>query len=169
LALIQCPECKREISDQALACPHCGAPRASSPQAPREQSVPRATPNRRPILMVILAAVLVVAAYLVSRPTLQKAGVVASARFAVDNAGGDEQCTVLGDYCMRVRCAVTNIGETSGVARVAADFLEDDTLVATHRGTTELLEPGQHDTLTLNFPEATMASTQHQYRCNQAQ
>ena len=26
MALIQCPECGREISDKAMACPHCGVP-----------------------------------------------------------------------------------------------------------------------------------------------
>lgn len=26
MSLIACPECAREISDQAAACPHCGAP-----------------------------------------------------------------------------------------------------------------------------------------------
>ncbi|HCJ6434223.1 zinc ribbon domain-containing protein [Acinetobacter baumannii] len=26
MALISCPECKREISDQAKSCPHCGFP-----------------------------------------------------------------------------------------------------------------------------------------------
>jgi hypothetical protein len=26
MTLIQCPECSREVSDQALACPHCGLP-----------------------------------------------------------------------------------------------------------------------------------------------
>lgn len=26
MALINCPECEREVSDQALACPHCGHP-----------------------------------------------------------------------------------------------------------------------------------------------
>lgn len=25
MALIQCPECGKEISDKAVACPHCGA------------------------------------------------------------------------------------------------------------------------------------------------
>ena len=28
MALIECSECKREISDKAVACPHCGAPRS---------------------------------------------------------------------------------------------------------------------------------------------
>ena len=66
---------------------------------------------------------------------------------------------------MRVRCAVTNIGDASGIARLAADLVEDSAVVATHRATTQLLVPGQHDTLTLDFPEATLASRQHQYRC----
>ena len=26
MALIQCSECKKEISDQATSCPNCGAP-----------------------------------------------------------------------------------------------------------------------------------------------
>jgi hypothetical protein len=26
MALIKCPECEREVSDQAMACPHCGYP-----------------------------------------------------------------------------------------------------------------------------------------------
>ncbi len=26
MALINCPECEREVSDQAIACPHCGYP-----------------------------------------------------------------------------------------------------------------------------------------------
>lgn len=30
MALIHCPECSSEISDRALACPQCGAPRQIS-------------------------------------------------------------------------------------------------------------------------------------------
>lgn len=26
MALIKCPECEKEISDKAPACPHCGCP-----------------------------------------------------------------------------------------------------------------------------------------------
>ena len=26
MALVKCPECGKEISDSALACPHCGCP-----------------------------------------------------------------------------------------------------------------------------------------------
>lgn len=29
MALIRCPECRREVSDKAASCPHCGAPIAA--------------------------------------------------------------------------------------------------------------------------------------------
>jgi len=29
MALINCPECKREISSMAISCPHCGIPMSS--------------------------------------------------------------------------------------------------------------------------------------------
>jgi hypothetical protein len=31
MALISCPECDSEVSDLALACPHCGCPLAEQP------------------------------------------------------------------------------------------------------------------------------------------
>lgn len=35
MALVQCTECSREISDKAASCPHCGAPRtAPTPSLP---------------------------------------------------------------------------------------------------------------------------------------
>lgn len=35
MALIRCPDCDREISERASACPHCGAPNAAQ-QGPAE-------------------------------------------------------------------------------------------------------------------------------------
>lgn len=35
MALGKCPECSRDVSDQATACPHCGHPlRVQPPQSP---------------------------------------------------------------------------------------------------------------------------------------
>ena len=31
MALIECPECNKEISDKAPACPHCGCPKEEFP------------------------------------------------------------------------------------------------------------------------------------------
>lgn len=36
MALITCPDCSREVSDRAPACPHCGAPIASVSIADKE-------------------------------------------------------------------------------------------------------------------------------------
>ena len=33
MSLIKCPECKKEISDQAITCPHCGFPLAQKEQS----------------------------------------------------------------------------------------------------------------------------------------
>ena len=42
MALIKCKECRKEISDLAASCPHCGAPlkaAATSPQTNYQQQV----------------------------------------------------------------------------------------------------------------------------------
>ena len=41
MALIKCYECEKEISDKALACPHCGAPKKKA--APSTEPEPLAT------------------------------------------------------------------------------------------------------------------------------
>jgi hypothetical protein len=33
MALVQCPECLREVSDKAVACPNCGYPLQNSPMS----------------------------------------------------------------------------------------------------------------------------------------
>lgn len=47
MALIKCHECGKEISDQALACPHCGAPPnvQASPEEAERQSANEGTPT----------------------------------------------------------------------------------------------------------------------------
>jgi len=38
MALIDCPECSKQISDQAAACPHCGHPiKSDDPEEPQPQ------------------------------------------------------------------------------------------------------------------------------------
>lgn len=37
MALINCPECGKEISDKALACPNCGNPMNKQPQQPQQE------------------------------------------------------------------------------------------------------------------------------------
>ena len=53
MALIECPECKKEISDKAPACPHCGGPAADRPAEKPNK------PGQANALHLILIAVLV--------------------------------------------------------------------------------------------------------------
>ncbi len=87
-------------------------------------------------------------------------------RFIVDNVDANETCTVLGEYCIRVRCAITNAGSAPGVIQVAAELNEDSVSIGTRRGTRNL-DLGQQDTLTFDFPEANLGK-QHSFRCYEA-
>lgn len=48
MALIQCPECGRNVSDQATSCPGCGAPLQTQPAA-QPQPTPQPQPQPQPI------------------------------------------------------------------------------------------------------------------------
>lgn len=46
MALINCPECGKEISDKAPACPHCGCPVVIAPPEPTEDDIRKQTIER---------------------------------------------------------------------------------------------------------------------------
>ena len=60
MALINCPECNHEISDQAKACPHCGCPVKKKVTRADEQT----KKNVKVFALILGAAILVVAAIL---------------------------------------------------------------------------------------------------------
>ena len=179
MALIQCQECKQEISDKASVCPHCGAPQTPSASAPPPPpSAPPSAPpppgpaaprSRSGAWLLTGLLVLVFGGYAVvqlSRNRHEEAPAVPpppAPKWLVDNVDANESCTQLGEYCIRVRCAVTNAGTASGVAQVAAELKEDSVAIGTRRGTRPL-DVGQQDTLTLDFPEANLGK-EHSFRC----
>lgn len=62
MALITCPECGREVSDRASACPHCGFPLSAASPAeadpqPAAEPVPAAKPPKKKTLYVCIAVV----------------------------------------------------------------------------------------------------------------
>lgn len=62
MALMGCPECKRDVSDQAAACPHCGFPlRAHTPNPPFDSALPpiRQELNQGPRPKAVSATVVV--------------------------------------------------------------------------------------------------------------
>ena len=50
MALTKCPECSKEISSQAVSCPHCGFPLGTTPkesaqiEQPNTEAMPKSTP-----------------------------------------------------------------------------------------------------------------------------
>ena len=93
MALVQCTECGREISDQAIACPQCGYPRR------------RTAPMTRGIKFLLAALVLmlvgmfafaIVAAWIMRQPVL------------IELPSGNASPTSLQSDCMpRDACART--------------------------------------------------------------
>jgi hypothetical protein len=71
MALIQCPECRQGISDQALACPKCGAPvrgsrgfasGAAAVAGNPHQFAPVVMTTRKPTLAALIVGVLILGA-----------------------------------------------------------------------------------------------------------
>ena len=46
MALIKCPECERDVSSKATACPHCGYPIERTAQGPRPVQIIEQTGRR---------------------------------------------------------------------------------------------------------------------------
>ena len=70
MALIQCPECGKEVSDKALACPNCGNPIAAPVEkvkAKKRRPRKKLSRTARIILVVCLAAVVVLAGLQIPR------------------------------------------------------------------------------------------------------
>ena len=111
----------------------------------------------------MIVAILALIGIGIAIPVLRKAGVVPSASFAVDNAGSDESCSVLGDYCLRVQCAATNTGNAQGSVRIVAEIVPDSGAAVTHV-TTRVLTPGEREVVALDFMEAEMGN-HYKYRC----
>lgn len=55
MALIKCPDCSREISTEASACPGCGRPMGPAAQGepPRTAAAPQPGPTAQPAPMVV--------------------------------------------------------------------------------------------------------------------
>lgn len=86
MALIACSECRKEISNKAFSCPHCGAPLRVSAQSPRESAATQ--PKKRGVWKWVIGvpvvgflALLAFGAYISSTPEGRERG---DARAAID-------------------------------------------------------------------------------------
>ena len=196
MSLVPCPECNQQVSTLAATCPHCGAPlqhaaaTASAPPSPPPPPAPAPAPTPEPVrappttlapeapargfpwFLVLMAAVIVGIVLLQRKKSdgSQGADTPAAApapKWIIDNVDANDSCTELGEYCVRVRCAITNSGTAAGIAQVAADLAEDSVVIATRRAT-HSLDVGAQDTLVLDFPEANLGK-EHSFRCYEPQ
>ncbi len=62
MALIQCPECRQQVSDQAIACPHCGYSMAYAMDHPVVEYLETRRKNRNTLFLVLLTLPLVACA-----------------------------------------------------------------------------------------------------------
>ena len=173
MALVSCTECGKQVSDKASSCPNCGAPIVSgsaSAPAPPAAKASSSVSVRRIATLLGLGFILIVG-YLwfrragsdpASRGILPRA-IVPSPHFLLTTAGGSDECSVFGEYCMRAKCAVANDGNAAGVASVDISLILDGSPVATRRSLVSLA-PGQSDTARQDFNEAEMSKT-YSYQC----
>lgn len=178
MPLIACAACGRQISDQAEACIQCGQPmgrNSGSFSRDREGTLPggRTTAALRVVLRLILVgigciALLFIGALIVGMvrginpPSSDSHGPAPTAVFQVSDQLSDENCTQLGDYCIRVHCSFINSGKGPGEQRVSAQLLDGSTLVSEKYSSLTLLA-GASQRVDFDFPEAELDG-QHDYR-----
>lgn len=84
MSLVICPECKREISDQANACPHCGFPMSTDlPTNNIEESMAAKKPSKSKKYIIISIAILGIIAICmyVIRPIILKKRILEEAQY----------------------------------------------------------------------------------------
>lgn len=90
MALILCPECKREISDAAQSCPHCGHPISSNSKTPQQvevTSIKISTKNPQKIIFGIIGVLAIIAVIIVAITISNKNKAALSRQKYIENLG----------------------------------------------------------------------------------
>lgn len=83
------------------------------------------------------------------------------AKFVVlEHSQLDDECTELGDYCIRVHCTFYNDGNAAGLRPVGAQLLDGTESVAVRESTLTLLPDGRQQ-LYFDFKEAELDGDHH--------
>lgn len=112
MALINCPECKREISDQALSCPNCGFP------LQKEQIV---TPVNQPGLKRSTSSNIVIGVFLI----LIIAGILIILMGRPNNNSSQQLAETASDTIQRLQKAIDSINN-NGIDGIYYDKNEKD-------------------------------------------
>lgn len=86
MPLIECPKCRKQISDKVLRCPQCGAPRLSiaspSPRSPGLSEKPRKRTGIRIFSLLLLAIIIGVSYWFWRASTSNRAAPLSAGIFA---------------------------------------------------------------------------------------
>jgi len=154
VALRFCTECGKEVSDRALACPHCGHPveDAIVPQKV-EPPVVIVKKNSHPALTFIGIAAIVLGALL--GIVILIAVTHKEAKFIATDGTSDDACTQWTDYCINVYCSYKNVGNAAGQQRVRVQLMDTNTAAVRADHYNDLtLAPQESQRLTFAYPEA---------------
>ncbi|HEY7501580.1 MAG TPA: hypothetical protein VH740_23865 [Vicinamibacterales bacterium] len=160
-----CAQCGKQTDRNGSFCSHCGnrldADPASPPVPPIQVSQqPAAAPvtvakNTHPILTFIGGTVVVLIIVGVAANMLDKNA--SAVRFVATDVLTDDNCTVMGDYCLRVHCTFQNSGSAAGERNVRAQLIsEPDAKIVGDQTSRLTLMENATQRVTFNFPEATI-------------
>lgn len=150
MSMKECSECKKEMSDRAATCPHCGNPQSKMP-APTPALAPvTIKKNSHPFLTVVSGLAIALVALGV---VLHAVG--SSPRIVVTDVHNDANCTQLFDYCINVNCTFQNQGTSAGAQRVTAELIDKASRNVRAEHSSEVtLMPNATQRVTFSFPEA---------------
>jgi hypothetical protein len=167
MAMIHCVACGHEVSEQAASCPNCGQPIA------RKSGGGTALKVIGIVAAVVIAIILVIALVAGHRsssastttptpppPPPKPAPFQIAAQYS-----RDDECTQLGDYCIRIHCTYSNAGAIAADETAGAQFFDRRQSIAIRQGTLTLL-PGASKEVYFDFPEAELGDGHfYTYQC----
>ncbi|WP_419806294.1 zinc ribbon domain-containing protein [Terriglobus sp.] len=172
MALMFCPACGKEVSDTAPTCPHCGhVVRDGGSRLGRAVKWLLIFGGGAALCFAVLA---LIGSETSSKPPLvgdSGSAVVKiqdppppppAAKFVVlEHSQRDDECTEVGDYCIRVHCTFYNDGNAAGLRSIGAQLLDGTESVAIRESSLTLLPAGRQQ-LYFDFKEAELDGN-HRY------
>ena len=160
MALTTCPECNKEVSSAALACPHCAHPL----KAPKPSTARLVLNGIGLFVGLIIMAVVLVTVFGKGTPRTEVPA--PAAVFEVTDSQMDTTCSSVTDYCMNVYCTVRNRGNAAGSKRVMMRVgTANRGNIANYYKDTRL-EPGAEGRVEFRVPEVEVADSGVTYECS---
>lgn len=142
MALIQCPDCKTEVSDSASSCPKCARPISAAPAPIPAAAPPPAKRSTSPIALVVLVVIIAVVYYKFAMPKETKAMVnrVAAVTGVAVTPWIDRAETAVNDLLNR-RDQLDIVGKSvAGICHPTGTYVQVEKHVVRKQGETLVVE-----------------------------